>query len=187
MIKPQARSMPIPERSDKGTPEDQQMANIGAEQASEEEVTQAKGIVENIAVYIYSDGAEDIIEKSGGSAKEVGLIAGNLVTNEIALEEEEGQDISRDIEIEIMAEIVHEITDLLLAKGVINLPDENSEQAFMGEALTFAISAAMDSDDPQITNESMMNLVTNMLNSSEQSGQPVDGVPLPQEMMNGQS
>ena len=57
----------------------------------------------------------------------------------------------------------------------------------MGEALTFAISAAMDSDDPQITNESMMNLVTNMLNSSEQSGQPVDGVPLPQEMMNGQS
>ncbi len=187
MIKEQARPMPIPNGKSTIPEEEQQMANIGIEQASEEEVAQAKGIVENIAVYIYSDGAEDIIEKSGGSAKEVGLIAGNLVTNEIALEEEEGQDISRDIEIEIMAEIVHEITDLLLSKGVIDLPDENSEQAFMGEALTFAISAAMDSDDPQITNESMMEVVTNMINSSEQSGQPVNGVPLPQGMINGQS
>jgi hypothetical protein len=55
----------------------------------------------------------------------------------------------------------------------------------MGEALTFAITAAMDSDDPQVNNESMMRLVTGMLGAQEQ--QQANGIPMPQEMMNGEA
>jgi len=186
MIKEQARSMPIPESASKKSIQERQMQSMGMEQASEEEVTQAKGIVESIVSYIYSDGAPDILQQiTGGSPQKLGEVAGNLVTNEIAMEEEEGGDISRDIEIEIIAEIVHELTDLGLHEGVINLADEESEQAFMGEALTYAIGSVMDSDDPQVTNESMMDLVANMINTGEQSTQPANGIPVHQEVANG--
>lgn len=186
MMKPQARPMPIPTQSNKGSVEEQDMAKLGAEQAPEEEVAQAKGMIENIVSYIYGDGAGDIISQMpNGAPKELGAIAGNLVTNEVALEEEEGKDISRDIEIEMMAEIVHELTDLAMHEGAVNLPDEKSEQTFMGEALTFAITAAMDSDDPQVNNESMMRLVTGMLGAEGQ--QQANGIPMPQEMMNGEA
>jgi hypothetical protein len=180
MIKPQARPMPIPTQSNQGSVEEQDMAKLGAEQAPEEEVAQAKGMIENIVSYVYGDGAGDIISQMpNGAPKELGTIAGNLVTNEIALEEEEGK------EIEMMAEIVHELTDLAMHEGAVNLPDEKSEQTFMGEALTFAITAAMDSDDPQVNNESMMRLVTGMLGAEEQ--QQANGIPMPQEMMNGEA
>ena len=47
MMKPQARPMPIPTQSNKGSVEEQDMAKLGAEQAPEEEVAQAKGMIEN--------------------------------------------------------------------------------------------------------------------------------------------
>lgn len=190
MMKEQSRPMPIPTAaptaaSDKSIHQ-QQAASLGMEQASEEEVMQAKGIVENVVSYIYSDGAPDILQQmAGATPRELGEIAGNLVTNEIALEEEAGQDISRDIEAEIMAEVILELVDLGMHEGVLNLPDEESEQAFMGEALTYALGAAMDSDDPEVTNESMMNIVTNMIGASEQAQQPSNGIPVHQEVANG--
>jgi len=186
MMKEQARPMPIPAPSPGAPVEEQQMQSLGAEQASEEEVAQARGIVENIVTYIYADGAPDILEQiSGGNAESLGKVAGNLVTNEIAMAEEEGGDISRDIGIEIIGEVIHELVDLGMHEGVLDLPDEKAEQAFMGEALTYAIGAVMDSDDPQVTNESMMDLVTNMINAGEQSAQPANGIPVYQEVGDG--
>jgi len=166
MMKPQARPMPIPTQSNQGSVEEQDMAKLGAEQAPEEEVAEAKGMIENIVSYIYGDGAGDIISQMpNGAPKELGTIAGNLVTNEVALEEEEGKDISRDIEIEMMAEIVHELTDLAMHEGAVDLPDEKN--------------------DPQVNNESMMRLVTGMLGAEDQ--QQANGIPMPQEMMNGEA
>ena len=186
MMKEQARPMPIPASASNGNTQEKESESMGMKQATEEEVAQAKGIVENIASYIYSDGAPDIVQQmAGGSPRELGEIAGNLVTNEIALEEEAGKDISRDIEIEVMSQVILELVDLGLHEGILNLPDEQSEQAFMGEALTYALGAAMDSDDPQITNESMMDLVTNMLGAGEQAQQPSNGIPVHQEVANG--
>ena len=186
MIKEQARPMPIPSGNVATSAEEEEMRDYGIELASEEEIALAKGVVENIVRYIYSDGAPDIIEQMGdGNPQSLGEIAGNLVTNEIALEEEEGTKVSRDVEVEIMAEIVHELTDLVMHENIVDLPDERSEQTFMGEALTYAIGAAMESDDPQFTPDSMMEMVTNMINTSSQSEQPVNGVMAPQEVING--
>ena len=186
MIKEQARPMPIPAGNTTASAEEQEMSEVGMELASEEEIALAKGVVENVVKYIYSDGAPDIIEQiNDGNPQSLGEVAGNLVTNEIALEEEEGRDISRDIEVEIMTEIVHELTDLAMHEKIVDLPDERSEQTFMGEALTYAIGSAMESNDPQFTPDSMMEMVTNMINTSSQSGQPVDGVMAPQEAING--
>jgi hypothetical protein len=84
-----------------------------------------------------------------------------------------------------MTEIVHELTDLAMHENIVDLPDERSEQTFMGEALTYAIGAAIESNDPQFTPDSMMEMVTNMINTSSQSGQSVDGVMAPQEAING--
>jgi hypothetical protein len=182
MIKEQARPMPIPNGKSTLPQEEQEMANLGIENLSEEEIAQAKGIVENITIYIYSDGAPDILEQAGnGSPQTLGEIAGNLVTNEIALEEEEGKEVSRDMEVAVMEEVVHELTDLFMHENIVDLPDEKSEQMFMGEALTYAIGAAVESDDPQFTGESIMQMFTNLVNSSEAQGQPTAGVLATQE------
>jgi len=182
MIKEQARPMPIPNGKSTLPQEEQEMANLGIENLSEEEIAQAKGIVENITIYIYSDGAPDILEQAGnGSPQRLGEIAGNLVTNEIALEEEEGKEVSRDMEVAVMEEVVHELTDLFMHENIVDLPDEKSEQMFMGEALTYAIGAAVESDDPQFTGESIMQMFTNLVNSSEAQGQPTAGVLATQE------
>jgi len=182
MIKEQARPMPIPNGKSTLPQEEQEMANLGIENLSEEEIAQAKGIVENITIYIYSDGAPDILEQAGnGSPQTLGEIAGNLVTNEIALEEEEGKEVSRDMEVAVMEEVVHELTDLFMHENIVDLPDEKSEQMFMGEALTYAIGAAVESDDPQFTGESIMQMFTNLVNSSEAQGQSTAGVLATQE------
>lgn len=174
--------MPIPNGKSTLPQEEQEMANLGIENLSEEEIAQAKGIVENITIYIYSDGAPDILEQAGnGSPQRLGEIAGNLVTNEIALEEEEGKEVSRDMEVAVMEEVVHELTDLFMHENIVDLPDEKSEQMFMGEALTYAIGAAVESDDPQFTGESIMQMFTNLVNSSEAQGQPTAGVLATQE------
>jgi len=183
MIKEQARPMPIPSGKSTMPEEQQEMANLGIENLSEEEVAQSKGIVENIVRYIYSDGAPDILERAGnGSPQMIGEIAGNLVTNEIALEEEDGKEVSRDMEVAIMEEVVHELTDLLMYENIVDLPDEKSEQMFMGEALTYAIAAAIESDDPQFTGESIMQMFTNLVNSSPQQGEQPTGVLAPKEV-----
>ena len=175
MMKEQARPMPIPVGQSTVSPEEQEMANLGIENLSEEEIVQAKGIVENIVRYIYSDGAPDILEQaSNGSPQRLGEIAGNLVTNEIALEEEDGKEVSRD-----------ELTDLVMHENIVDLPDEKSEQMFMGEALTYAIGAAIESDDPQFTGESVMQMVTNLIKSSPQQGEQPTGVLATQEGSNG--
>lgn len=178
MIKDPARPMPMPQ----GTPtENPQMFN----QAPPELEEQAAGIVDKVVTYIYADGVDDILsEMSDGSPEKLGGIAGNLVTNEIAMEEEGGNMISRDIEIEIMAEVVHELTDLALEKGLVDLQTEQQEQSFMGQALTHAINAAMASDDTQVTDDSIMQLATQMLN--KQGQQPAGGM-LTQGNMNEQS
>ena len=174
--------MPIPNGKSTIPEEEQEMANLGIENLSEEEITQARSIVESIVTYIYSDGAQDILEQaSNGSPQRLGEIAGNLVTNEIAIEEEEGKEVSRDMEVAIMEEVVHELTDLFMHENIVDFPDEKSEQMFMGEALTYAIGAAVESDDPQFTGESIMEMFTNLVNSSESQGQTASGVLAPQE------
>lgn len=182
MIKDQARAMPMPT----GAPVEQEMQEPIIEEASEQEIAQAKGVVANIVDYIYSDGVADILQQIGnGSAQKLGEVAGNLVTNEIALEEEDGNDIDRNIEIEIMAEIVHEIMDLAESKGVIDFVDEQKEQAFAGEALTHAINAAVESNDPQVTEDSLMSMLAGALGGAPQP-QPAGGMLAPMEATDGQ-
>jgi len=181
MVKDQARAMPMPA----GAPVESGDQDPAIEEASEQEVAQARGVVLKIVDYIYSDGVADILQQiSNGSAKKLGEVAGNLVTNEIALEEEDGNDIDRGIEIEIMAEIVHEIMDLAESKGVIDFANEQKEQAFAGEALTYAINAAVESNDPQVTEESLMNMLTGALGGAPQP-QPAGGMLAPMEATDG--
>ena len=85
--------MPIPAGNTTASAEEQEMSEAGIELASAEEIELAKGVVENVVRYIYSDGAPEIIEQiSDGNPQNLGEVAGNLVTNEIALEQEEGRD-----------------------------------------------------------------------------------------------
>ena len=56
---------------------------------------------------------------------------------------------------------------------------------FMGEALTYAIGAAVESDDPQFTGESIMQMFTNLVNSSSPQGQQPTGVLATQEVPYG--
>ena len=83
-----------------------------------------------------------------------------------------------------MAEIVHEIMDLAESKGVIDFADEQKEQAFAGEALTYAINAAVESNDPQVTEESLMSMLAGALGGSPQP-QPAGGMLAPMEATDG--
>ncbi len=55
----------------------------------------------------------------------------------------------------------------------------------MGEALTYAIGAAVESDDPQFTGESIMQMFTNLVDSSSPQEQQPTGVLATQEVPYG--
>lgn len=155
--------------------------------ASQEESMQADEITSGIYLYIYREGFDEIVEdlKSGKDdlAKTLGDMAGNLLSNEIAMAEEEGVDVSREMFLDMQSGVVHQLTEVAAEKGLKKFNNDNEAQAFMGEALTYAIHAVINSNDTQITDESWVAMTQDMLTGGiEQDVQPVTGVRVTEEV-----
>jgi hypothetical protein len=171
-MKQAARAFPIPQAVTQENVEEQVIVDDDTEvspfqNASPEEAKMADAITSEIYMYIYRDGWDDIVEElqksKGNLAEKVGEIAGNLLSNEMLMAEEEGMDVSRDMYLDMQSGVVHQLTEVVAEKDIKRFKDDNEAQAFMGEAMTYAINANINSEDSKITEESWLELTKDML------------------------
>jgi len=171
-MKQPARSFPIPPSVPQEAEGEQVVIDDDREQspfpeASPEEAQMADSITSEIYMYIYRDGWDEIIEELKGSkdnlAEAVGDMAGNLLSNEMLMAEEEGAEISREMYLDMQSGVIHQLTEVVAEKDIRKFKDDNEAQAFMGEALTYAINANIDSEDTKITRDSWLELTKEML------------------------
>ena len=149
---------------------------------------QAEAITSEIYMYIYRDGFDEIGEelKKGKKnlAETLGNMAGNLLSNEMAMAEEDGVEVSRDMYIEMQSGVVHQLTEVAAHNGLKDFSSDNEAQAFMGEALTYAIDNVISSPDPFITDESWLAMTKDKLrNGIAQQDHPVTGVRVTEEVV----
>ena len=111
-------------------------------------------------------------------------MAGNLLSNEMAMAEEEGLDVSRDMYVDMQAGVVQQLTEIVSEKKIKEFNDDNEIQVFMGEALTYAMNTVITGDDTGITDESMVAMTQDMLTGGAQpEPQPVTGVRVTEEVV----
>ena len=190
MAKTPARSFPlpqaIPQETEELTVQEDVMVNPSPE-ATDEEFAQLEKVVNEVNSFIYSDGNDDIVKamKDGKDSlpQTLGDIGGNLLHNEIQMFEEEGEDISREIYIEMQSSVIHELTEVAVEEDLVKFKDDNEAQAFMGEALTYAMINNIDSDDPNISPEEWSASTSQMLRNAPQQDQMVSGTRVIEEVM----
>jgi hypothetical protein len=191
-MKQPARSFPIPQSVPQEA-EEQVVVEDDMEQspfptASPEEAQMADSITSEIYMYIYRDGWDDIVEELKGSkgnlAETVGDMAGNLLSNEMMMAEEEGAEISREMYLDMQSGVVHQLTEVVAEKDIRRFKDDNEAQAFMGEALTYAINANINSEDTKITQDSWLDLTKEMLRGGvEPQPQQISGTRVIEEVV----
>jgi len=192
-MKQPARSFPLPQ----SVPQEQ----VAGEQAvtedtfqnpfqtgSQDESAQADAITADIYNYIYREGWDDITEdlKKGKAnlAETLGTMAGNLLSNEIEMAEEEGLDVSRDMYVDMQSGIVQQLTEIVDEKKIKEFRDDNQVQVFMGEALTYAMNTVVTGGDTGITDESWIAMTQDMLTGGAQpEPQPVTGARVIEEVV----
>ena len=191
-MKQPARSFPIPQSVPQETEEqvviDDDTEISPFQNASPEEAQMSDAITSEIYMYIYSDGWDDIVEElqksKGNLAEKVGQIAGSLLSNEMLMAEEDGMEISRDMYLDMQSGVVHQLTEVVAEKNIKRFKDDNEAQAFMGEALTYAINENIRSEDSKITEESWIDLTKDMLRGGvDPSPQQVSGARVIEEVV----
>ena len=189
-MKQPARSFSLPQAVPQETEElavqDATIADHNPD-ATDEEFAQVGMIVNEVNSFIYSDGNEDIVKamKEGEDSlpQTVGDIGGNLLHNEIQMFEEEGEEISREVYVEMQSQIIHELTEVAVEEKLVKFKDDNEAQAFMGEALTYAMVNNIDSDDPQISPENWAASTAQMLRDMPQQPETVTGTRVIEEVV----
>mgnify|MGYP003145752866 CR=1 FL=1 len=189
-MKQPARSFPIPTPVQNAPVEE---AAYGVEQdpfiqATPEQNEMVDSLTDEIFLYMYRDGHEEIVEDLKNSKdnlpEAVGTMAGNLVTTEIQLLEEEGGSFSEDMFVEASKLTVEQFTDLVEDEGIKEFRNNGETQAFMGEALTHAMGAAIDSDYPAVNEKSMMSVAQNLLEGDmDMQASPVSGTRVIEEVV----
>jgi len=192
-MKHPARSFPLPQAVPQEQVAGEQVVTEDTFQnpfqaGSQDESAQANAITSDIYNYIYREGWDEITEdlKKGKKnlAETLGTMAGNLLSNEMAMAEEEGLDISRDMYVDMQSGVVQQLTEIVDEKGIKDFRDDNQVQIFMGEALTYAINAVITGDDVGITDESWIAMTQDVLTGGMQSEpQPVTGSRITEEVV----
>ena len=187
-MKQPARSFPLPQ----SVPQEEVVAEDPYQNpfqvGSEDESAQADAITSDIYNYIYREGwdeiTEDLKEGKGNLAETLGTMAGNLLSNEMAMAEEEGLDVSRDMYVDMQAGVVQQLTEIVGEKKIKEFNDDNEIQVFMGEALTYAMNTVITGDDTGITDESWVAMTQDMLTGGVQpEARPVTGARVIEEVV----
>ena len=166
-MKQPARLPPIPAAvPQEGEVAQPTMQDPFTQQPSQEEVSSVDAITDEIFLYIYKDGYDEIVaelKKGDDLTKTVGTMSGNLVSNEVMMLEEEGGEFPQDMFIEAATETVEQFTDIVETEKIKEFRNENEVQVFMTEALTYAINSGVESEYAGIDDDYIMSTMENLL------------------------
>ena len=141
---------------------------------------QADKIVGEVNSYIYGEGYKDVVSemKKGKEylSETTGKIGGNLLSTEMMMEEEEGFDVPRNVFIDMQSSVIHELTEVAVHEELVDFKDDYDAQIFMGEALTHAVNAGIESDESGVPGDWIIKEAEDMLRSPEfQKPTPASG------------
>ena len=187
-MKQPARLPPIPAAvPQEGEVAQPTMQDPFIEQPSQEEVSSVDAITDEIFLYIYKDGYDEIVaelKKGDDLPKTVGTMSGNLVSNEVMMLEEEGGSFPQDMFIEAATETVEQFTDIVENEKIKEFKNPQDSQAFMSEALTHAIGVGLDSDYESFNDDYMISTVESMLRGDmDMEPTPVAGTRVIEEVV----
>ena len=187
-MKQPARLPPIPASvPQEGEVAQPTMQDPFVEQPSQEEVSSVDAITDEIFLYIYKDGYDEIVDelkKGDDLPKTVGTMSGNLVSNEVMMLEEEGGAFPQDMFIEAATETVEQFTDIVESEKIKEFRDDNEAQAFMSEALSYAINSGVESEYAGIDDDYIMSTMENMLRGDmDLNASPVSGARVIEEVV----
>ena len=72
----------------------------------------------------------------------------------------------------ILADVVQELTEISVNNNIVSFGNDNEAQAFMGEALTYALDTAVNTDDDIMTEQSMIQLMQEVAGSASMQDAP---------------
>ena len=187
-MKQPARLPPIPAAvPQEGEVAQPTMQDPFVEQPSQEEVASVDALTDEIFLYIYKDGYDEIVDelkKVGNLTEAVGTMAGNLVSNEIMMLEEEGGAFPQDMFIEAATETVEQFTDIVDNEKIKEFRNENEAQVFMTESLAYAINTGVESEYSGIDDNYIMSTMENTLRGDmDMNASPISGTRVIEEVV----
>ena len=157
------------------------------QQPSQEEVSSVDAITDEIFLYIYKDGYDEIVaelKKGDDLTKTVGTMSGNLVSNEVMMLEEEGGEFPQDMFIEAATETVEQFTDIVESEKIKEFRNDNEAQVFMTEALAYAINSGAESEYSGIDDNYVMSAMENALRGDmDMNASPISGTRVIEEVV----
>jgi hypothetical protein len=157
------------------------------QQPSQEEVSSVDAITDEIFLYIYKDGYDEIVaelKKGDDLPKTVGTMSGNLVSNEVMMLEEEGGVFPQDMFIEAATQTVEQFTDIVETEKIKEFRNDTEVQVFMTEALTYAINSGVESEYAGIDNDYIMSTMENLLRGDmDLNATPISGTRVTEEVV----
>jgi hypothetical protein len=187
-MKHPARLPPIPAAiPQEGEVAQPTMQDPFTQKPSQEEVSSVDAITDEIFLYIYKDGYDEIVaelKKGDDLPKTVGTMSGNLVSNEVMMLEEEGGVFPQDMFIEAATQTVEQFTDIVETEKIKEFRNDTEVQVFMTEALTYAINSGVESEYAGIDNDYIMSTMENLLRGDmDLNATPISGTRVTEEVV----
>ena len=187
-MKQPARLSPIPAAiPQEGEVAQPTMQDPFTHQPSQEEVSSVDAITDEIFLYIYKDGYDEIVaklKKGDDLPKTVGTMSGNLVSNEVMMLEEEGGVFPQDMFIEAATQTVEQFTDIVETEKIKEFRNDTEVQVFMTEALTYAINSGVESEYAGIDDDYIMSTMENLLRGDmDLNASPISGTRVIEEVV----
>ena len=127
--------------------------------ATPEQDQQAQMMLSNIEEFLMDEQVQGaLLEKlsQGEPSDTIGQIAGQLVHMQVAVGDDAGANVSRDILIAVAAEVINMLIEMAMTAGIVQIQGDEQLEQLQGNALIAAVDAYMQLGDSEVNGEAAM-------------------------------
>ena len=135
------------------------IGNGHTQPATPEQDQQAQMMLSNIEEFLMDEQVQGaLLEKlsQGEPSDTIGQIAGQLVHMQVAVGDDAGANVSRDILIAVAAEVINMLIEMAMAAGIVQIQGDEQLEQLQGNALIAAVDAYMQLGDSEVNGEAAM-------------------------------
>ena len=137
------------------------IGNGHTQPATPEQDQQAQMMLSNIEEFLMDEKVQGaIVEKlsQGEPSDAIGNIAGQLVHMQVAVGDDAGANISRDILIAVAAEVINMLIEMAMTAGIVQIQGDQQLEQLQGNALIAAVDAYMQLGDSEVNGLSLIHI-----------------------------
>ena len=135
------------------------IGNGHTQPATPEQDQQAQMMLSNIEEFLMDEQVQGaLLEKlsQGEPSDTIGQIAGQLVHMQVAVGDDAGANVSRDILIAVAAEVINMLIEMAMTAGIVQIQGDQQLEQLQGNALIAAVDAYMQLGDSEVNGEAAM-------------------------------